>query len=47
VDVLRIIAAQPMHSLKVGGEGMRYTCIINSRRTYLYFDGKNRWYMEV
>lgn len=32
-------------SLKAGGTGMRYTCIVQGRETYLYLE-EDRWFME-
>lgn len=32
-------------SLKAGGIGMRYTCRVRGRLTYLFLDD-NRWFME-
>ena len=33
-------------SLKVGGVGMRYTCVVNGRDSYLYYEDNNMWFME-
>lgn len=33
-------------SLKAGGVGMRYTCVVNGRDSYLYFEDNNMWFME-
>jgi hypothetical protein len=32
-------------SLKAGGLGVRYTCMVHGRQTYLYFE-EDRWFME-
>ena len=32
-------------SLKAGGVGMRYTCMVRSRQTYLFYED-GRWFME-
>jgi hypothetical protein len=32
-------------SLKAGGIGMRYTCVVCGKQTYLYLD-EDRWFME-
>jgi len=41
----RITERRPAASLKSGGSGIRYTCRIGSRETYLFLDG-NKWYVE-
>ncbi len=33
-------------SLKAGGSGIRYTCIINGVQTYLFLE-KDRWFVEA
>lgn len=33
-------------SLKAGGVGMRYTCIIGGQQKYLYYEDNNMWFME-
>ena len=41
----RIKERVPAACLKSGGSGIRYTCIIRNRETYLYLDG-SRWFVE-
>jgi hypothetical protein len=33
-------------SLKAGGAGMRYTCVVNGRESYLFYEDNNQWFME-
>ena len=33
-------------SLKAGGVGTRYTCIICAQEKHLYYEGDNMWFME-
>ena len=33
-------------SLKAGGVGIRYTCVINGREHYLFYEENNRWFVE-
>lgn len=33
-------------SLKAGGVGMRYTCIVEGQKKYLYYEDNNMWFME-
>lgn len=45
-EVDRLLDVRRAASLKVGGCGIRYTCRICGRQTYLYEDS-NRWYVEA
>ena len=33
-------------SLKAGGAGIRYTCLISNKETYLFLE-ENRWFVEA
>lgn len=33
-------------SLKAGGVGMRYTCLVCNQEKYLYYEDNNMWFME-
>ena len=33
-------------SLKAGGVGMRYTCMISGRESHLYYEDNKRWFVE-
>lgn len=33
-------------SLKAGGVGDRYTCLIQGFEKHLYYEGNNMWFME-
>ena len=39
MDVCRAV------SLKAGGIGVRYTCMVHGHQTYLFFE-EDRWFME-
>ena len=41
----KIIDFRSRSSLKDGGEGLRYTCIISGKTSYLVYDNK-RWYID-
>ena len=41
----RVLDVRQAASLKAGGYGMRYTCRIAGRETYLFLE-KNRWFVE-
>ncbi|MBE6816831.1 MAG: hypothetical protein E7520_03920 [Ruminococcaceae bacterium] len=45
-EVDRIVDIRPAASLKSGGAGMRYTCYINGRKTYLFLE-ETRWFFEI
>ncbi len=43
----RVIDIRRAASLKAGGTGMRYTCVVCGRQTYLYFEDEDwRWFVE-
>lgn len=33
-------------SLKAGGVGMRYTCVIDGKESHLYYEDNNMWFVE-
>lgn len=41
----KVLDVRQAASLKCGGQGIRYTCIIKNRETYLYYEGPN-WFVE-
>lgn len=41
----RITDVRPAASLKAGGIGMRYTCTVCGRQTYLFRE-EDKWWME-
>jgi hypothetical protein len=45
-DIDRVLDIRKAASLKVGGQGTRYTCRIKGKQTYLWLeDGK--WFVEA
>lgn len=46
-EVDRVLDVRPAASLKVGGQGLRYTCRILGHETYLFFEDNNRWFVEA
>ena len=44
-EVDRITDIRPAASLKAGGAGIRYTCYIDGRLTYLFLED-TRWFRE-
>ena len=45
-EIQRVKDIRRATSLKAGGVGMRYTCIVNGRESYLYYEDNNMWFME-
>lgn len=45
-EIQRVRDIRRAASLKAGGVGMRYTCIVNGRECYLYYEDNNMWFME-
>lgn len=41
----RILDVREAPSLKMGGQGTRYTCRVGEREIYLFHD-RDRWFME-
>jgi hypothetical protein len=33
-------------SLKAGGVGTRYTCLIDGKQSYLFYEDNNMWFVE-
>jgi hypothetical protein len=44
-EIDRVIDARRAASLKGGGVGMRFTCMVQGKQTYLFWD-EDRWFME-
>lgn len=45
-EVDRVLDVRPAASLKAGGAGIRYTCRILGRQTYLFLE-ESRWFVEA
>ncbi len=41
----KVLDVRRAASLKAGGAGMRYTCLVRGKQTYLFLD-EDRWFME-
>lgn len=41
----KVLDIRKAASLKAGGAGIRYTCRINNRETYVFLE-ENRWFVE-
>ena len=46
LEVDRVMDIRPAASFKSGGAGIRYTCRIEGRETYLFLE-ETRWFLEL
>ncbi len=46
-EIQKVTDVRRAASLKAGGAGMRYTCIVEGRKCHLYYEDNNMWFMEV
>lgn len=46
-EIDRLLHVTPCASLKVGGQGLRYTVEINGKQTYLWEEDDGRWFVEA
>lgn len=44
-EIDKVLDMRKAASLKAGGIGIRYTCRIKNKETYLYYEGPN-WFVE-
>ncbi len=44
-DIQRVTDIRRAASLKAGGVGIRYTCIINGNESYLFYE-ETKWFVE-
>lgn len=44
--IQKILDVRRAASLKAGGAGMRYTCIIDGRESHLFYEDNNMWFVE-
>ena len=45
-EITRVKECRRAASLKAGGVGMRYTCIISGQEKYLFYEDNNMWFVE-
>lgn len=45
-EIEKIKNIQRAASLRAGGVGLRYTCLIQGQEKHLYYEDHNRWFME-
>ena len=46
-DIDKVLMCSRRASLKAGGIGMRYTCIIRGQQHYLFYEDNYKWFVEV
>lgn len=45
-EIQRITDVRRAASLKAGGVGMRYTCVICGQEKHLFYEDNNKWFVE-
>ena len=45
-EIERVKDVRRAASLKAGGVGMRYTCVIDGQEKHLFYEDNNMWFME-
>ncbi len=45
-EITRVKDCRRAASLKAGGVGMRYTCIISGQEKHLFYEDNNMWFVE-
>ena len=44
-EIDRVVSIERCASQKAGGKGVRYTCMINGRQSYLFYE-VDKWFVE-
>lgn len=45
-EISRVKDVRRAASLKAGGAGTRYTCMVDGKEVYLFYEDNNMWFME-
>ena len=45
-EIQRITDICRAASLKAGGAGIRYTCVIDGKQSHLFYEDNNLWFVE-
>ena len=45
-EIQRIKDCRRAASLRAGGVGMRYTCVINGQEKHVFYEDNNMWFVE-
>ena len=44
-EIDKVTQAERRASMKAGGVGIRYTCVVNGKQSYLFYE-VDRWFVE-
>ena len=45
-QIQRVTDIRRAASLRAGGVGMRYTCIVDGKESHLFYEDNNMWFVE-
>ncbi len=45
-DIQKVTDVCRAASLRAGGAGLRYTCIVDGRESHLFYEENNLWFVE-
>lgn len=45
-EIQRVTDVRRAASLRAGGAGIRYTCIVDGKESHLFYEDNNMWFME-
>ena len=45
-EIQKVTDVRRAASLKAGGSGIRYTCIVDGKESHLFYEDNNMWFME-
>ena len=45
-EITRVVSKKRAASMKVGGVGDKYVCIVDGREVSLFYEDNNMWFME-
>ena len=45
-EIQRVKDIRRAASLKAGGVGTRYTCIIDGKESHIFYEDNNKWFVE-
>ena len=45
-DIDRVINVRRAASTRAGGTGIMFTCLVGGKKSHLFYEENNRWFME-
>ena len=45
-EIQKVTDVRRAASLRAGGAGLRYTCIVDGRESHLFYEENNLWFVE-